>query len=53
MFNKNFYPTPPNIIEKMAQGLDLKGAFVLEPSAGKATLQPICATNTQGLIASN
>jgi hypothetical protein len=38
MFNKNFYPTPPNIIEKMAQGLDLKGAFVLEPSAGKGDI---------------
>lgn len=38
MFNANFYPTPLNVIEKMTAGLNLKGAFILEPSAGKGDI---------------
>lgn len=37
--NKNFYPTPISLIEKMLSGLDLKFVHtVLEPSAGKGDL---------------
>ena len=37
--NKNFYPTPPSLIEKMLQGLELSFVrTVLEPSAGKGDL---------------
>lgn len=37
--NKDFYPTPPNIIEKMLDGLDFKMIrTVLEPSAGKGNI---------------
>lgn len=38
MFNKDFYPTPRNIVERMIEGLDLLGASVLEPSAGKGDI---------------
>ncbi len=36
MFNKNFYPTPINVIELM--GIDCSGKKVLEPSAGKGDI---------------
>jgi predicted RNA methylase len=38
MFNKNFYPTPRALATKMIAGLDLKGLYILEPSAGKGDL---------------
>ena len=38
MFNKDFYPTPPEVASKMLDGLKLHGAKVLEPSAGKGDL---------------
>jgi len=34
MFNQDFYPTPPAVIEMMTNDLDLVGKTVLEPSAG-------------------
>lgn len=37
--NKEFYPTPPDIIEKMLQDLDFKIVrTILEPSAGKGNI---------------
>jgi len=38
MFNKDFYPTPANIIELMINGDDLTGRVVLEPSSGKGDI---------------
>jgi len=38
MFDKNFYPTPKTIIEKMIGGRDLRGKTILEPSAGKGDI---------------
>lgn len=39
MFNKDFYPTPFEVVEKMLDGIDLsKVRTVLEPSAGKGDL---------------
>lgn len=34
MFNANFYPTPPEVIEMMIGGYNLQDAKILEPSAG-------------------
>lgn len=38
MFNKDFYPTPPDVIERMINGNDLHGKVVLEPSAGSGNI---------------
>lgn len=38
MFNDNFYPTPPDVINKMLMGINLSGCNVLEPSAGKGDI---------------
>ncbi|HMV29541.1 MAG TPA: DUF4942 domain-containing protein, partial [Anaerolineales bacterium] len=38
MFNRNFYPTPPEVIEQMLEGLSLDGKTVWEPSAGKGDI---------------
>ncbi|UII80024.1 DUF4942 domain-containing protein [Flagellimonas sp. CMM7] len=38
MFNKDFYPTPREVIERMVLGHDLKGKHILEPSAGKGNI---------------
>lgn len=38
MFTQDFYPTPANVIEMMAAGLDLHGMTALEPSAGKGDI---------------
>jgi len=41
MFNKNFYPTPRNIIQKMLEPYssdDLRQKYILEPSAGKGDI---------------
>lgn len=42
MFNKDFYPTPLEVIEQMTSGLDLYGKNVLEPSAGKGDIVRYC-----------
>jgi hypothetical protein len=34
MFNADFYPTPPNVIEQMCMGVTIDGSIVLEPSGG-------------------
>lgn len=38
MFNKDFYPTPADVIEQMLYGFDATGKVVLEPSAGKGDI---------------
>lgn len=39
MFNKDFYPTPVNLVEKMLQNVDFsKIHTILEPSAGKGDI---------------
>lgn len=38
MFNKDFYPTPDNVIAVMLDGLDVFEKTVLEPSAGKGNI---------------
>ena len=39
MFDKNFFPTPENVIRKMLEGLNnLDGFRILEPSAGKGDI---------------
>lgn len=38
MINKDFYPTPLFVIEKMTKGLALNGRHVLDPSAGKGDI---------------
>lgn len=39
MFNKDFFPTPDDVIEKMLEGIDLNSRMrILEPSAGKGNI---------------
>ena len=38
IFNKNFYPTPQEVIFTMLNGVDVEGKTVLEPSAGKGDI---------------
>lgn len=38
MFDPEFYPTPPHVIELMCENVELKGKVVLEPSAGKGDI---------------
>jgi len=38
MFNKDFYPTPDNIIKLMLEGETIKDKTILEPSAGKGNI---------------
>ena len=39
MFDKDFYPTPDNLIDKMLDGVNLSMIHsVLEPSAGKGDI---------------
>jgi len=40
MFNKEFYPTPENVLEMM--GIDCHNKIVLEPSAGKGDIVDYC-----------
>lgn len=42
MFNADFYPTPPEVIETMLQGFDIAGKTILEPSAGKGNIVDFC-----------
>ena len=49
MFNKDFYPTPVKVVEKMLEGIDWKNNYqplnVLEPSAGKGDIVDIIYKN--------
>lgn len=38
MFNKDFFPTPADVIEQMLYGFDAAGKVILEPSAGKGNI---------------
>jgi predicted RNA methylase len=38
MFDKDFYPTPDNVINKMLMEISVQGKIVLEPSAGKGNI---------------
>lgn len=38
IFNRDFYPTPTDVIQTMVGGLDLFGKHVLEPSAGNGNI---------------
>ena len=38
MFNKDFYPTPSNVVLKMIAGLNFNGSVVYDPQAGKCDI---------------
>lgn len=38
IFNRDFYPTPVEVIEKMLIGVDIGGKIILEPSAGSGNI---------------
>ena len=38
IFNRDFYPTPIDVIEKMLIGVDISGKIILEPSAGSGNI---------------
>ena len=38
IFNKDFYPTPQNVIDRMMENESVEGMKVLEPSAGKGDI---------------
>lgn len=38
IFNRDFYPTPDNVIEMMLQNSDISNKVILEPSAGKGNI---------------
>lgn len=38
IFNRDFYPTPVDVIEKMLIGVDISGKIILEPSAGSGNI---------------
>lgn len=38
ILEKDFYPTPENVIEQMLQGHDVTGKIILEPSAGSGNI---------------
>jgi len=38
MFNKDFYPTPKEVVQRMIGQLDLQNAIIYEPSAGKGDI---------------
>lgn len=42
MFNKDFYPTPAEVIMQMVDGINLQGKIILEPSAGKGDIVDYC-----------
>lgn len=51
MFNKDFYPTPENVIFQMLEGYDVNGHTVLEPSAGKGDIVDILLSRGANVIA--
>lgn len=38
IFDKDFFPTPPEVITQMLAGVDVRDKVVLEPSAGKGNI---------------
>lgn len=51
MFDKDFYPTPPEVIEYIMRGESLAGKSILEPSAGKGNIVDYCAQNGADVVA--
>lgn len=51
MFNKDFYPTPENVILQMIEGYNFEGKTVLEPSAGKGNIVDVLLSNGASVIA--
>ena len=45
MFNRDFYPTPDSVIERMLFPVDIRGKVILEPSAGNAVKNILIANN--------
>ena len=38
MFSRDFFPTPPEVIQQMLMSVDIPGKVFLEPSAGKGDI---------------
>ena len=51
MFDKEFYPTPVDVIEMMTTGIDLHGKTVLEPSAGSGSIVDYCIGHGANVLA--
>jgi hypothetical protein len=51
MFNKDFFPTPTNVIQLMLEGFSLEGKTILEPSAGKGDIVDFCSNHGANVIA--
>lgn len=51
MFDKDFYPTPPEVIAQMIAGYSLEGKTILEPSAGKGDIADFCIGSGAAVIA--
>lgn len=45
MFDKDFFPTPENVIFEMLQGVEIENKTILEPSAGKGDIIDYCNEN--------
>lgn len=50
MFNKDFFPTPIDVIQFMING-DIKGKVILEPSAGKGDIVDFCINEGAEVLA--
>ena len=49
--NKDFYPTPDNLIEKLVEGVDFRYIKnILEPSAGKGNIVDYISNNKSSII---
>lgn len=42
IFDKDFFPTPENVIEKMLEGVAIENKIILEPEAGKGDIMDYC-----------
>lgn len=51
MFNQEFFPTPPHVIEMMCEGLTLRDKVILEPSAGKGDIVKYLTTQGAEVLA--
>lgn len=51
MFDKEFYPTPIDVIEMMTTGIDLYEKTVFEPSAGSGNIVDFCKSRGANVIA--
>ncbi len=38
MFNQDFYPTPPHVVDFMLRGVEVQDKIILEPSSGKGNI---------------